>query len=124
MRRRTARRGSEAAPFPHPSACESSARFEYRLLESPGWLPGVGVTYALVEGVVEYAASQGLDIIEAYPVETEGERISSTLAYMGTTKLFGAVGFRVCAQTTAKSGGKARVVMRRTVDSVSTTGLE
>lgn len=81
---------------------------------------GAGVSYALVQGVMEYAASRGLEIVEAYPVETDGEHISPTLAYMGTTKLFKAVGFQVCAQTTAKSGGKARVIMRRTVGSVST----
>lgn len=81
---------------------------------------GTGVSYALVEGVVEYAASQGLGIVEAYPVETHGEHISPTLAYMGTTKLFEAAGFRMCAETTAKSGGKGRVIMRRTTDSVST----
>lgn len=74
-----------------------------------------GVSRALVEGAVAYAASQGADVIEAYPIETNGERVSAALAFTGTTGLFTRAGFAHCAETQAKSAGKVRVIMRRQV---------
>jgi GNAT superfamily N-acetyltransferase len=76
-----------------------------------------GVAGALIEGAVTYAASQGAHMIEAYPIETHGDRVSASLAFTGTTNLFGAAGFALCAETQAKSAGKVRVIMRRPVKS-------
>lgn len=72
-----------------------------------------GVSRALVQGAVDYAASRGARWMEAYPIETNGERVSASLAFTGTTGLFRAAGFEFCAQTQARSAGKVRVIMRR-----------
>lgn len=72
-----------------------------------------GVARALIEGAVAYATSQGAQVIEAYPIETQGQRVSASLAFMGTTSLFGAAGFLHCADTRARSAGRPRVIMRR-----------
>ncbi len=44
-----------------------------------------------------------------------GGRISSSLAYVGTTSLFKAAGFRRVQPTAAKSGGVTRWLMRLTL---------
>jgi GNAT superfamily N-acetyltransferase len=75
-----------------------------------------GVARTLIEGAVDYAASQGARMIEAYPIETHGDRVSASLAFMGTTELFSAAGFALCAETQARSAGKVRVIMRRSVE--------
>lgn len=72
-----------------------------------------GVARALVAGAVEYAASQGAQAVEAYPIETDGARVSSAFAFTGTTRLFGGLGFVQCAVTRGRSGGRPRVIMRR-----------
>lgn len=74
-----------------------------------------GVASALIEGAVTYAKLLGARTIEAYPVETNGIRINSSLAFMGTTEMFKAVGFSFCAETSAKSAGRPRILMRREV---------
>jgi GNAT superfamily N-acetyltransferase len=84
---------------------------------------GKGVARTLIEGAVSYAASQGARMIEAYPIETHGDRVSASLAFMGTTKLFSAAGFALCAETQAKSAGKVRVIMRRPVETTTAASL-
>jgi GNAT superfamily N-acetyltransferase len=71
-----------------------------------------GVARELVGGAVDYAFAQGARMIEAYPIETAGRRVSATLAYTGTTRLFAAAGFVPCAPTQARSAGLPRVLMR------------
>ena len=71
-----------------------------------------GVARALIAGAVDYAASKGATTIEAYPIEADGERVSVSLAFTGTTKLFASAGFNFCAPTLARSAGKDRVIMR------------
>jgi GNAT superfamily N-acetyltransferase len=73
----------------------------------------MGVGRALIQGAVDYAASQGALCIEAYPIDSHGDRVSSTLAFTGTTAMFAAAGFTQSAVTDAKSAGKPRVIMRR-----------
>jgi GNAT superfamily N-acetyltransferase len=72
-----------------------------------------GVATALLEGAVEYARSRGAAIVEGYPASTGGERISTAFAYTGTEGMFRKAGFTKVADTTAHTGGKPRVVMRR-----------
>jgi GNAT superfamily N-acetyltransferase len=81
-----------------------------------------GVARSLIEGAVKFAASHGANVIEAYPIETNGERVSASLAFTGTSELFSSAGFTLCEQTQAKSAGKVRVIMRRAVDAATTTG--
>ena len=51
--------------------------------------------------------------IEGYPVDNQGRKVDLTMAYVGTRRLFEAVGFTVVAATDAVSGGFPRVLMRR-----------
>ncbi len=79
-------------------------------------LPGhrrQGVAAALLEGAVEYARSRGAAVVEGYPAATAGERISTAFAYTGTESMFRRAGFTKVADTTARTGGKPRIVMRR-----------
>lgn len=71
-----------------------------------------GISPALLEGAVEYARSQGAPAIEGYPVDNRGEKVDLTMAYVGIRATFEQVGFVKAADTTAVSGGFARVVMR------------
>jgi hypothetical protein len=73
----------------------------------------MGVARALIQGAVDYAISQGAPCIEAYPIESHGDRVSAALAFTGTTDMFVAAGFKQSAVTDAKSAGKPRVIMRR-----------
>jgi GNAT superfamily N-acetyltransferase len=73
-----------------------------------------GVAGELVRGAVRYAIEQGANCIEAYPIDNAGQRVSATLAFTGTTKLFADAGFVECAPTLAQSAGLPRVVMRYT----------
>jgi GNAT superfamily N-acetyltransferase len=76
---------------------------------------GIGVAQALIAGAVDYAARHGAPALEAYPIETHGARVSSVLAFTGTTRLFAAAGFQLCAVTTGQSAGRQRVIMRRSL---------
>jgi GNAT superfamily N-acetyltransferase len=76
---------------------------------------GIGVAQALIAGAVDYAARHGAPALEAYPIETHGARVSSVLAFTGTTRLFAAAGFQLCAVTTGRSAGRQRVIMRRSL---------
>lgn len=72
-----------------------------------------GVAAAMLDGAVEYARSQGADVIEGYPLDTEGAKISSAFAYVGTVTMFERAGFTRAAATTSTHSGIPRWVMRR-----------
>jgi GNAT superfamily N-acetyltransferase len=72
-----------------------------------------GVAHALIEGAVEYAASCGATVVEGYPVDTEGARISGSFAYVGTVPLFERAGFTRVIETSSRSGNRSRWLMRR-----------
>lgn len=72
-----------------------------------------GLAHRLLESAVSYARSRGVELLEAYPVEAHGTRISSSFAYVGTTALFESAGFSKVVETTARSGGLLRWVMRK-----------
>ncbi|MCC9145004.1 MULTISPECIES: GNAT family N-acetyltransferase [unclassified Arthrobacter] len=74
-----------------------------------------GLARHLLEGAVDYARSSGAPALEAYPIDADGGRISSSLAYVGTTGLFEAAGFERVVETASKSGGKTRWLMRRSL---------
>jgi len=71
-----------------------------------------GVAAALLAGAVSYAQSSGAPALEGYPVDAAGSRIDSTFAYVGTTSMFEAAGFRWVAETKGHSAGRVRQVMR------------
>lgn len=72
-----------------------------------------GIAHALLEGAVAYAASRGAVMVEGYPADTGGERISTAFAYVGTTGMFTRAGFERVVETAARTGGRRRVLMRR-----------
>jgi GNAT superfamily N-acetyltransferase len=72
-----------------------------------------GIAHALLEGAVAYAASRGAVMVERYPADTGGERISTAFAYVGTTGMFTRAGFERVVETAARTGGRRRVLMRR-----------
>ena len=71
-----------------------------------GWR-GRGVASALLAGAVEHARSAGAVAVEGYPVDTEGERRSSSSLYHGTVTMFAAAGFDV-----VRRPSPSRAVMR------------
>jgi ribosomal protein S18 acetylase RimI-like enzyme len=71
-----------------------------------------GVARALLDGLVAYAREQGAPALEAYPVDTRGARIHGTAAYVGTTGMFEAAGFRRVLETDARSARLPRWLMR------------
>jgi GNAT superfamily N-acetyltransferase len=76
---------------------------------------GCGLAGALLEGAIGYIREAGASLIEAYPVDNRGERLSAATAYVGTLSLFTAHGFEVVAPTTARTQGLPRVVVRLTL---------
>ena len=72
-----------------------------------------GLMHDLLDGAVEHARASGAIVIEGYPVEPEGDRVDQTSAYVGTVRLFEAHGFERVLQTTGRSGGKSRWLVRR-----------
>ncbi|GIG41651.1 GNAT family N-acetyltransferase [Cellulomonas phragmiteti] len=71
-----------------------------------------GLARHLLDGAIEYARSQGAPMLEAYPIDPQGTRISSALAYVGTTGLFESAGFERVVATDSKSGGVSRWLLR------------
>ena len=74
-----------------------------------------GLMHHLLEGAVEHAAASGAEVIEGYPVLTDGDRVDVISGYVGTVALFEQAGFDRAAPTTGRSGGAPRWVMRRTL---------
>lgn len=71
-----------------------------------------GVAKALIAGAVEYARANGAAAVEAYPADTGGARIDTTMAFIGTRRLFESAGFVKVADTDSVAAGKPRVIMR------------
>lgn len=71
-----------------------------------------GVARALLRGVIDLARARGAPALEAYPVDPEGKRISTSFAYVGTTAMFEREGFRRVLETSAYSAGLPRWLMR------------
>jgi GNAT superfamily N-acetyltransferase len=72
-----------------------------------------GVAGALLEGAVDYARDCGAPVIEGYPLDTEGARISTSFVYVGTVSMFERAGFARAMPTTSRHSGIPRVVMRK-----------
>ena len=71
-----------------------------------------GVARGLLAGLIAYARQERVPALEAYPVETDGARIHGTAAYVGTTGMFEAAGFRRVLETQARSDHRPRWLMR------------
>lgn len=71
-----------------------------------------GVARALLHGAIAYARAQGAPALEAYPIDPDGGRVDSTFAYVGTLAMFERAGFQRITETTARSAGRSRWLMR------------
>ena len=71
-----------------------------------------GISHPLLAGAVEFARAHGAAAIEGYPLDNAGERIDTTMAYVGTKTLFERAGFVQAAATTSVLDGFPRVLMR------------
>lgn len=72
-----------------------------------------GLMRHLLDGAVKHAAAHGAEVMEGYPLETDGERVDVISGYVGTVALFERAGFERTAPTTGRSGGRPRWVMRK-----------
>ncbi len=73
---------------------------------------GQGVATALLDAAVEHARSSGATHLEAYPVDTDGQRIPSANVYHGTLAMFEAAGFKVVARRQANATTAVRPIVR------------
>jgi GNAT superfamily N-acetyltransferase len=71
-----------------------------------------GDARALLQCAIECARSYGVPALEAYPVDPKGKRIHSTSAYVGTRRMFEEKGFLPILETSARSAGLSRWLMR------------
>ena len=71
-----------------------------------------GVADALLGAAVEHARNQGATMLEAYPVDTVGQRIPSSNAYKGTLSMFERAGFEVAERRQATADSAPRPVVR------------
>jgi GNAT superfamily N-acetyltransferase len=71
-----------------------------------------GVAGALLDGAIAYAAEHGATVLESYPIDTEGGRVSGAFLFVGTTSMFERAGFVRLIETSAHSAGRSRWLMR------------
>jgi GNAT superfamily N-acetyltransferase len=76
---------------------------------------GQGVARALLEAAVDYAREHGATLVEAYPIETDGERVPSALVYKGTLGMFERAGFEVVERRRANAASAPRPIVRRSI---------
>ena len=72
-----------------------------------------GLMHHLLAGAVEHARTFGARAIEGYPVDAAGGPVDLISGYVGTVAVFERAGFERVQQTTGRSGGRPRWVMRR-----------
>ncbi|MFJ8227181.1 GNAT family N-acetyltransferase [Streptomyces griseus] len=73
---------------------------------------GQGISHELIAGAVEFARAHGAPAIEAYPLDSGGAKVDTTMAYLGVRKNFERAGFTHAADTTSVLAGHPRVLMR------------
>lgn len=71
-----------------------------------------GISHHLLAGAVEFARTKGAFAIEGYPLDNKGEKIDTTMAYVGTVALFEKAGFTKAMDTDSVLNGFPRVLMR------------
>ena len=73
---------------------------------------GVGTATALLDAAIVYAREHGATMLEAYPVDTAGERIASANAYHGTLRMFERAGFEVVERRQWNASSPVRPIVR------------
>jgi GNAT superfamily N-acetyltransferase len=78
-----------------------------------------GVTRALLRGAIDCARKHGAPALEAYPVDPGGRRIDTAFAYVGILSMFEQEGFQRIVETSARSAGLPRWLVRLDLTPVS-----
>jgi GNAT superfamily N-acetyltransferase len=73
---------------------------------------GAGTATALLDAAIAYARDHGATALEAYPVDTSGERIASANAFHGTLSMFERAGFGVAARRQWNKTSPVRPIVR------------
>lgn len=73
---------------------------------------GNGIAHHLLRGAVEFARVGGAPVLEGYPVDNRGEKVDTTMAYVGTRALFERAGFVEICGTQSVIDGFPRLLMR------------
>ena len=76
---------------------------------------GQGVARALLDAAIAYARDHGATLLEAYPADTVGGRISAANAFKGTVPMFERAGFEVVERRKANRTSAPRPIVRREV---------
>jgi GNAT superfamily N-acetyltransferase len=73
-----------------------------------------GMMRTLLDGAVRHADGHGAVVVEGYPIDLAGAGRSDVISgYVGSTALFEQAGFERAVQTSSRSGGCDRWVMRK-----------
>jgi GNAT superfamily N-acetyltransferase len=81
---------------------------------------GQGVATALLDAAVDYARAHGATMLEAYPVDTAGEKIAAANAFHGTLRMFERAGFTVVERRQWNKTSPIRPIVRRGLTSAGT----
>ncbi len=73
---------------------------------------GEGLASALLEAAISYARDHGATTLEAYPIDTGGERVPSAQVYKGTLSMFERAGFEVVARRQHNRSSPVRPIVR------------
>ena len=73
---------------------------------------GRGVARAMLDAAIRHARANGATLLEAYPVDTAGERVPAANAYRGTLRMFQAAGFTEVARRRANAASPDRPIVR------------
>ena len=74
-----------------------------------------GVARALLDAAIGYARDYGATLLEAYPVETHGERMPSANVFKGTLAMFERAGFGVVERRQFSATTPVHPIVRRAV---------
>ncbi|WP_203612282.1 GNAT family N-acetyltransferase [Amycolatopsis sp. SID8362] len=74
---------------------------------------GRGVATTLLAEAVEHASRHGASTVEGYPVDNRGDKLSRTMASVGTVSMFERAGFVKLRDLTGSRDGHPQVFMRR-----------
>ena len=81
-----------------------------------------GVAKILLDAAIAYARAAAAERLEAYPVDTRGEKIAAANAYHGTLSMFEAAGFEVVEQRQFNRTSPVRPIVRLELDDQATRG--
>jgi ribosomal protein S18 acetylase RimI-like enzyme len=73
---------------------------------------GQGIAGALLDAAIDHARASGATTLEAYPTDTDGDRVPSANLFKGTLSMFLRAGFTVVARRQANVTSAPRPIVR------------